>query len=388
MRKLLLFIGVVVTPFLLVGLAHGQAGTIGIFTDTIGTQPHFTDDTPGEISFYVVHINTAGATACQFSAPKPDCFDAVYLGDEVEFPVAIGSSQEIMSIGYGACLSGPVHVATIHYYSNTNTPMNCPYSVTDYLQEYETAPPEVFPIAMVDCEENILEARGGTLLINPDFGDCAQPSLELTGYQTVDWTPPYWSVQVMMKNAGAAEARNVSATVHEDIYWLFAPDPTCYYGTIAAGDSSYGGLDNFVFDLTAYSEGSFNAWFEVTYEDTCGNAHYLRLDPEFDAETLMSADVEGAPIVTTSLGENFPNPFNPTTTIPIEMHTASFARLAVYDSQGKLVRTLVNEHLPAGVRRVVWNGRDTNGSSVSSGIYFARLTTGATVETRKLVLLK
>jgi hypothetical protein len=90
----------------------------------------------------------------------------------------------------------------------------------------------------------------------------------------------------------------------------------------------------------------------------------------------------------TALAQNVPNPFNPTTAIQFDVAHAGHVALEVYDVQGRLVRTLVDEHMTASRRSVVWNGVDNRGHPVTSGVYFARLQVGNLVETRKMVMLK
>lgn len=86
---------------------------------------------------------------------------------------------------------------------------------------------------------------------------------------------------------------------------------------------------------------------------------------------------------------NFPNPFNPNTTIHVALPEATIVSLQVYDVNGALVRTLVRDAMkPEGVFEVEWNGRNDAGKPVSSGVYFYRLTTGKETLTRKAVLLK
>jgi hypothetical protein len=85
---------------------------------------------------------------------------------------------------------------------------------------------------------------------------------------------------------------------------------------------------------------------------------------------------------------NFPNPFNPTTTIEYALPSASDVVLGVYDSAGRLVVELENRERAAGTYRVNWDGRNTRGEAVSSGVYFYRLTAGKHTLSRKLVLLK
>ena len=90
----------------------------------------------------------------------------------------------------------------------------------------------------------------------------------------------------------------------------------------------------------------------------------------------------------TSLGQNYPNPFNPRTTISFTLPKAEAVTLAVFDIEGRLVSTLVDEAASAGENAAQWDGRDELGRSVASGIYFYRLQSGTEVRTRKMVLLK
>ncbi|HLP14763.1 MAG TPA: DUF362 domain-containing protein [Bacteroidota bacterium] len=70
---------------------------------------------------------------------------------------------------------------------------------------------------------------------------------------------------------------------------------------------------------------------------------------------------------------NYPNPFNPITTLRYHLAQAAHVNISVFDSQGRLAATLVDSHLPSGIFEVQWDGR-ANGRAASSGIYFARLT--------------
>ena len=90
----------------------------------------------------------------------------------------------------------------------------------------------------------------------------------------------------------------------------------------------------------------------------------------------------------TSFAGAAPNPFNPRTTLRFELATGSPTTLAVYDLQGRLVQTLINENLEAGYHEVLWNGDDRSGRSVASGLYLARLQSGGLNKTVKLVLTR
>lgn len=88
------------------------------------------------------------------------------------------------------------------------------------------------------------------------------------------------------------------------------------------------------------------------------------------------------------LAQNQPNPFNPSTTIGFSLATAQAAEITVYSVAGHKVSTLLDEHLPAGPHKVVWDGRDQSGHPFGSGAYFYRLRTGGRVKTKRMLLLK
>ena len=90
----------------------------------------------------------------------------------------------------------------------------------------------------------------------------------------------------------------------------------------------------------------------------------------------------------TALMPAFPNPFNPTTTIPFQLTSQEHVTLRIYDARGQLVLTLRDEDTPAGSHSVTWNGRDANGAQVATGVYFVRLSAGSYEMTRKIVMLK
>ena len=118
--------------------------------------------------------------------------------------------------------------------------------------------------------------------------------------------------------------------------------------------------------------------------------HYELLVRTADGDEFRSAAATVTmPALTLTLHQNTPNPFNPQTTIRYDLPTGSTrARLSIFDATGGRVRTLIDEVQSGGSRSVIWNGRDDNGSAVSSGVYFYVLDAGKERLTRKLVLLK
>ncbi len=91
---------------------------------------------------------------------------------------------------------------------------------------------------------------------------------------------------------------------------------------------------------------------------------------------------------TFALHPNYPNPFNPSTTIMYDLPRSTYVRLAVYNILGQEVATLVDGVESAGNKQVVWSGRDSQNNPVTSGVYLYRLTAGEFRGTGKMLLLK
>ncbi len=92
---------------------------------------------------------------------------------------------------------------------------------------------------------------------------------------------------------------------------------------------------------------------------------------------------------TYELSQNFPNPFNPATTIRYGLPNSGRVTLRVYDLLGKVVVTLVDHALKeAGYHAAVWDGRNAAGNAVASGLYFVRVQVGNFVQTRKMLLVE
>ncbi len=88
------------------------------------------------------------------------------------------------------------------------------------------------------------------------------------------------------------------------------------------------------------------------------------------------------------LSGNYPNPFNPYTTIPYRLFRAGRVRIAVHDAAGRNIRTLVDALHEAGRYRVTWNGTDRSGRPVPTGMYVCRMTTGASAGVLKMLLVR
>jgi FlgD Ig-like domain len=89
-----------------------------------------------------------------------------------------------------------------------------------------------------------------------------------------------------------------------------------------------------------------------------------------------------------SLKQNYPNPFNPNTFIEFSLPETGNVKLTIYNILGQKITTLVNKNVSAGNYRSEWNGRNSAGYTVPSGVYIYRLQTADKTEVRKMMLLK
>lgn len=103
---------------------------------------------------------------------------------------------------------------------------------------------------------------------------------------------------------------------------------------------------------------------------------------------LVSNDDTGVSPLITRLHKNYPNPFNPETTISFDLKTNQSVKLEIFNVKGQKVKTLCNANLNAGNHKFTWNARDNNNRRVASGIYFAKMTSQSFNKTQKMILLK
>jgi hypothetical protein len=109
------------------------------------------------------------------------------------------------------------------------------------------------------------------------------------------------------------------------------------------------------------------------------------IDVRIAASTLSTASAVPRAF---ALYPNFPNPFNPSTTIRYDLSAEGRVRLGVYDLIGQRIRQLLDDHQPAGRHQLEWNGADQTGGIVASGVYLLRLETDRGILVRKMSMIK
>jgi len=108
----------------------------------------------------------------------------------------------------------------------------------------------------------------------------------------------------------------------------------------------------------------------------------------YDSNKLTPVEFENYTPASVSITGNFPNPFNPSTTIEFTLPQNEFAELVIYNIMGQRVRTLLADTMTSGKHTAMWNGRNEIGQTVSSGIYLSHLKTRSHVATHRLLLMK
>jgi hypothetical protein len=153
--------------------------------------------------------------------------------------------------------------------------------------------------------------------------------------------------------------------------------------SIPANSVYWAGADRIIadFDLT----GAANGMYDLVVYNPGGSCTVAA-----DAFEVTGAPTGvGSPIPAQfALRPNYPNPFNPSTTIRFDLASPGAVTLKVYDVKGALVRSLVDENREAGSYSLAWDGRNDQGNPASSGVYFYKLNAGGFSDVRKMTLLK
>jgi len=143
-----------------------------------------------------------------------------------------------------------------------------------------------------------------------------------------------------------------------------------------------------VWTLYNYSLGAYSGHFAyIGIQCVSNDAYIFMVDDVRIEETLSTEDPTVLPTVS-NLSGNYPNPFNPSTTIRYSVKEKGSVKLDIYNSKGQKVKSLVNESKAAGNYNIVWDGRDDQNRSVASGVYFYRMTCDSYSATKKMIMMK
>ncbi|MCD8481141.1 MAG: T9SS type A sorting domain-containing protein [Candidatus Cloacimonetes bacterium] len=208
----------------------------------------------------------------------------------------------------------------------------------------------------------------------PEYADFAQVPevyISVSANQGDNWSEP-----ILLNSVETPEFANIKPM------WIYPADKVLFVGM--DGDRKIGKI-GFMF-YNDYTWGS-NAIIPAAHPtNDGGEVMFMEMQITFPPHV---SNAEGtAPAVAKMLNPNFPNPFNPETTISFDMPKAGTAKLDIFNVKGQLVKTLFDGTAQYGKTSLVWNGTDNSGKAVTSGVYFYRLSTEGHSETRKMMLMK
>jgi hypothetical protein len=232
--------------------------------------------------------------------------------------------------------------------------------------------------ASVTASTSAANSEGATLALSvaysvtwdvPVPAELASFAADVTGDSDVQLQ---WAVSSQTNNLGWEVYRSADNDVFERVSGLISGDGTSdTFRTFGFVDSELPATDVLFYYLRQ---------IDLNGTVTRSNVIEVKLAP--------TAVLEQALPLATELAQNFPNPFNPETTIHFDLATESGISLRIFDMTGQVVRTLVRGSLPAGSYTELWDGRNELGIKVGSGVYFYELQAGSFSSKKKMTLLQ
>jgi len=194
---------------------------------------------------------------------------------------------------------------------------------------------------------------------------------------TIDTVSPAHTFSISNTGTANLSINTISLSgTHASEFTLTATDLPW---TIIAGEDR-----SFNVSFAPITTGAKTASINITHNAN-GSPHTVALSGT--GSPVSDFDETSLPAVT-ALSGNYPNPFNPETTIRFSLARPNKVTISIYSINGQLVKSLVNGSYDIGNHSVIWNGLDDIGHPVSSGVYFYRMTTSEYTAVRKMLLLK
>ena len=157
--------------------------------------------------------------------------------------------------------------------------------------------------------------------------------------------------------------------------------------------NKFGNLSNDfkVYLLDRTEERVIDVTTSLSHQFVLGKKEYTRqLRLLIGTESFVENNTGGIPLVPLeySLDQNFPNPFNPTTTIKYSISHSANVKLEIFNILGQRIKTLVHQFQPIGVYTIQWDGTDDQQKKVASGFYYYRLQANEFANVKKMTLIK
>jgi hypothetical protein len=301
------------------------------------------------------------------------------------------SATATVNVSYGAALSGP----QVLFYTITGDEQGAsPHVTSGYIILEQGSPPltvtvpnggERWPVG--DNVDITWDTSASFTEVKIDLSRNGGGSWETLTASTDNDGSYSWMVSAPVSNLCLVRISNLDGSIndtsdavfsiYEPVMWLTA-SPT--EGSCPQGETEVIELS---IDSSGMSDGTYYAELVVTH-NAVGSPDVVPITLVVMTETGIEQEMP----FFFALGGNYPNPFNPRTTIAFALPQAGEARIEVLDLQGKLVRTLQAGRLEAGPHSVQWDGCDSNQRPVAAGTYIARLRTGEHEATTKMLLAK
>ncbi len=307
--------------------------------------------------------------------------------------------------------TAPANNVLIEYYLSTNTII----SQSDYYvgSDYVTLNPGQYGWEYIT--ENLSNVSGLTTGFyyvgvyfdaqgpNGGYGFFSNQQLEVIqpGYIDLDLTGGSFSpnpcaidavltIDAEITNNGTAPAYNVlieyylseNTYISQSDYYVGSD-----YVTLSPGQSGWEYITQNLSNVSDLTPGLY--YVGVYFDSQCPNGGYSYWNNQLEIiSTSVNDNLLSQNISDCSLSENYPNPFNPETTIEYNLNENSNVQIEIFNTKGQKVKTLIDDFKNAGYHQVIWNGTDNQNKPVSSGLYFYRLKTNSFSQIRKMLLLK
>ena len=329
-----------------------------------------------------------------------DSAEAAFLRDRLNSPAArqllvyhytdppgsTGESDPLMD-AFSADLAGvgdyPAIPRKVAVANGSGNGMGQGFSAGDQLILYE------YSSILVDIVGNVWAAQdGSSAMVFDGLMDLIWPFPDRDMRVTVSGTKPYDNAP------GGTRASMVQMDTTEAPYGdiVALHDDHCFIPTVSALDLGTEDLfydiagDPLIMDITPFDAIYYPATNEEHVTITPGNVEWFLYEIE-QGVTGIEEDGEGVPRAL-ALHQNYPNPFNPQTRISFVMPSTGRAKLTVFDIRGGKVANVFDGVLEAGPHNLTWDGKDSSGRSVATGIYLYRLEACNSELSRKMLLLR
>jgi len=222
---------------------------------------------------------------------------------------------------------------------------------------------------------NSVSLQDGYYALGANNNDASLP-VELTSFELLetrnDGITLQWVTESEINNLGFNLDRKTPITDWSQIA-SYVTHPALQGQGSVSHQTIYTYTDNTVLDNESYD-------YRLSDVDYDGNVEYHSLQ-------LMGVSSSNIP-EQFILYPNYPNPFNPVTTIRYDLSKESFVELTIYDMLGNVVHNLVNANQSSGYKSIQWNATNNQGEPVSAGVYLYKIQAGDFVDTKKMILLK